>query len=428
MAFAYGEGIASYFGIVAQSTYQESKNIYSAYTYDLAYDYYFAEEFRGGECDEVTVTAVLLRLLGDISNIGESIKIGHEGLWKAMTNNNNTKTDTPKHQNISSLISTLITQYDYLKDKIGCILECENLSANTENNKEIKLCSNNNITEHKLSWEISENCVAGPNVFTLVFEGEEESFYRIEDIQENSFILNSDHQNKILDLKGNKINWYVISKYKMLYDNPLMEEYPETYSNEKNFESGGYISKPHVIYKPEVVETYENNTKIYKISEPGELKWFKFTAPVSASYKIKSKVANTLSLRCQPMDKLSSDNTRCISALDYNEDSNGNFEFNISLVRGETIYLRLSSKSNSGYGNFILNISENGHICSYKDHYSCMNSSRHIAYCRCGECIYEFHTFDSVKKNGLESYRVCRYCGEEVKTEKPTKHGFTVKD
>ena len=267
--FAFSEGLATYLGIASQLFYRDkitfnncgdykytsnSGKKYGDWECDLSkYSYGFS--YIAGEGNELSIPSLLLKLMDEEEREYDDVSLGHKNIWNILRNRT--------HENILSLVTDIVNNNYNLKDKIALILEKEKISFSLEKyNGAINLNEDDDCWT--INWSNSSNVIGKSNIFHLIFKTTSEE-YVIKDITSTKYTLNDDEINKILSLKGDIIEYYIIGYNSNI---SLIEGYPSV---------SGYFNKG-------IYEKLELNSQKKSVLNKESYKWFKFIAPSSSKY------------------------------------------------------------------------------------------------------------------------------------------------
>ena len=200
----------------------------------------------------------------------------------------------------------------------------------------------------------------------------------------------------MLSLPGSTFDWSV----------QCYHDYPDGTT------TGPYSSTSSIILKPIApILSLGQNNNLYLFS--GENNWQKFTAGVSGTYYFES--SGNIDLVGDIYESMVTDDT-ITGYLAYDDDGGDvyNYKVSIYLEPGETVYLRTKAYNNTSYGSYSINVSYN-HFHSYFYSFSQYSSTKHKAYCSCGEYKLQSHVSDGNSYQiGGHYYTNCIHCGQSI--------------
>lgn len=403
LGLTLGEGVATYFAMASQDYFPKYKSIPTVG--DMKYGSIPYNQYEGkcfdSDFDVKCIATLLINLMdNDSDNGNDEVALGHKQMWEILT--------TPRSNNqeknydcIHSLVTEVLSKNEKQQEEIYKLLELTGFSSYFESKENIKIYSSNNdgLTLYWYDSFSDDNLV---RKYNLLFKGVEGDSYTINGIKgccfENSYSLNDEELNHVLNLSGNPITCKI-----------------ETYL-EGCEEKIKYLSTSINIEKPSFTNLSVGKSSSYFIDNVNYTNWFKFVCPSKGLYKIYSESYYGGKAKCVPYSKLSTNIEYRITPKGYNEKSNGTFEFYLSLETNEVIYLQVSSREKCNYGYYVLNI-DNNHECSYTYSYDPMNNVRHWAYCICGKSKLEQHNFVTYKMN-RKTVKICEECDIIIGSDK----------
>ena len=122
--------------------------------------------------------------------------------------------------------------------------------------------------------------------------------------------------------------------------------------------------------------------------------WFKFIAPETATYVFETTGSiDTLGALFNNLVTGLSFDGMITNAYDDDSGIENNFKISYMLSKNQIVYIKVTGKTSSSSGEFGFSVTSNDHIHSYTASYMYSSISAHLAYCNCGDFIYESHNY-----------------------------------
>ena len=398
LKLAMSEGLATYIGIASQIMCGSNLNVpfvgdEADFTYYDYGEYCYGENLQStedafGEANECSITSLLIKIMDDVNRQYDDVSIGHQGMWNALASNT--------HWCISSLIQTIVSLYPEVANSVSVLLEKELFVPALNNSFPRFLSTNQNDSCWTFEWDVNGSTSPFPNRYSLRIDNNLSNALTISNIATTSLSLASLQINTLLSLPGSTFDWSV----------QCYHDYPDGTT------TGPYSSTSSIILKPIApILSLGQNNNLYLFS--GENNWQKFTAGVSGTYYFES--SGNIDLVGDIYESMVTDDT-ITGYLAYDDDGGDvyNYKVSIYLEPGETVYLRTKAYNNTSYGSYSINVSYN-HFHSYFYSFSQYSSTKHKAYCSCGEYKLQSHVSDGNSYQiGGHYYTNCIHCGQSI--------------
>ena len=122
--------------------------------------------------------------------------------------------------------------------------------------------------------------------------------------------------------------------------------------------------------------------------------WFKFIAPKMSTYVFETTGSiDTLGALFNNLVTGLSFDGMITNAYDDDSGIDNNFKISYMLSKNQIVYIRVTGKTSNSSGEFGFSVTSNDHIHSYTASYMYSSISTHLAYCNCGDFIYESHNY-----------------------------------
>ncbi len=431
LKLAWGEGLATFFAIVAQQYYIDilpnietvgdefytgnEMNSNSYEDLDFAIQNFSVNgnknfishtAIKKGDGNEFTITYILYNMydsrkphIGDGDNIkydSDYCSLGHFSIWNNIRNSN---------AHILSDFINYFYQEDYSPDLIGEILEKTKVTAanlHVESSIYNLPC---------FEWDTQGSEYYPNDKFILeIADNNYNELITLDNITNNFYQLSVEEWNFVLNSFGVNFNWR-ISAYQM--DDPV---------------TGLYMTNWESVNKPDTENVLQLNLETNsQISEGNMYHWYKYTASEDGIYSFytESNIDTVGYLFNNMVFELYT--TGSIANNDNVDTTNNNFKIMYNLVSGQTVYLRVST-NNEICGSYKLHLEQTTHIHNYTYLYVGAGTLNHRSYCICTEYtnqqvedktfILENHVFRSYN-TGYKCIKCLYYSDGPIITPSP---------
>lgn len=386
---SWGEAWASYFGLTAQIVLDGGSSgipgvgdrVYDNLAGGWSYDFgNLPTGQRFGEAGEGTIVAFLFDIVDDLG-----LDYGYD--WAII--------DIYAPDTFSEFLNGFTNEYTINQTVLGVLLSYYRMAPDTLT---VTNDSRSAFYPPTLSWVARGGSTLFPNnSFVLKIDAPNGiNLYTINVGTSTSYTLTNTQWQTLLRDGYAYSNWYVIADQT---NTPI---------------TGSYRSQMQSLSEPSV-QSVSTNTNYSGSLVTGGMRWYKFTAPSTGTYKFfTTGSTNTYGEFFNQIVAGQSTTGRL-----YYDDNSGdgyNFMRTITLSQGQTIYIRVRGSGWTSTGSFVFRVElESTHTHTYGQYYSTHNIVYHRLYCSCGGYILEQHNwimipYDDGVNVGLQQY--CPECGQ----------------